>query len=227
MQKNLWQKISSVVINPFNMVLLGVLAVTIVTDIIIPAEKNYSTALLIASTILISAIIGYTQEEKSNSVAQKLRKMITNKVDVFRNGALTIIDITDVVPGDIVKLSSGDMLPGDVRFIEAKDLFINQATLTGESSPVEKSASFQPADSITDLANIGFMGTNITTGTAKAVVLATGRQTYFGSMAKSLSTDKEVSDFEAGINSISRLLSKFMLVMVPVIFAANLITKND
>ncbi|HSK68155.1 MAG TPA: HAD-IC family P-type ATPase, partial [Candidatus Limnocylindria bacterium] len=226
-QRTLWEKLAGAVINPFNVVLLIVLGVTVVTDIVISREKTYSTSALILATILISAYIGYSQEEKSNDAAQKLRKMITNKVDVIRNRLPVVVDITDVVPGDIVKLSSGDMLPGDVRFFEAKDLFVDQSSLTGESYPVEKFTDVKAGDSLTSLDNIGFLGTNVVSGSALAVVLSTGSRTYFGSMAKSLSTDKEVSDFEKGISSISRLLIRFMLVMVPVIFAVNLLTKAN
>jgi Mg2+-importing ATPase len=226
-RKSFIENIASVLINPFNLVLLVVLAVTFLTDVVFAAQKDYSASILILSTITISTIVGYTQEAKSNNAAARLRKMIENKVDVLRNGQQDSILLENVVPGDIVKLSSGDMLPGDVRFLETKDLFVDQATLTGESAPVEKQPVNKGTDYLTDLADIGFMGTNITSGSALALVLTTGGGTYFGSMAKSLSTDNETSDFENGIASISKLLIRFMLVMVPVIFFANLLTKNN
>jgi Mg2+-importing ATPase len=226
-RKSVIENIASVLINPFNLVLLVVLAVTFLTDVVFAAQKDYSASILILSTITISTIVGYTQEAKSNNAAARLRKMIENKVDVLRNGQQDSILLENVVPGDIVKLSSGDMLPGDVRFLETKDLFVDQATLTGESAPVEKQPVNKGTDYLTDLADIGFMGTNITSGSALALVLTTGGGTYFGSMAKSLSTDNETSDFENGIASISKLLIRFMLVMVPVIFFANLLTKNN
>ena len=220
-------RIKEAVINPFNIVLLLVAAVTFITDIVISKSSSYETFILIISIVIISAVISFTQQEKSNTAAKKLQKMISNKIDVIRNDRLTIIDIEDAVPGDIVKLSSGDMIPGDVRFIEAKDLFIDQSSLTGESNPVEKYSVNKGESDINSISNIGFMGTNVVSGTAIAIILTTGNNTYFGSMAKSLSTYNEKSRFEKGVDSISSLLIKFMLVMVPVIFVANLITKDS
>ena len=154
--------------------------------------------------------------------------MISNRIDVIRNGIDVEIDIEEAVPGDIVKLASGDMIPGDVRFIRTKDLFIDQSQLTGESNPVEKFAGKAASGSaLTELSNIGFMGSNIVSGSAKAVVLSTGNETYFGSMAKSLNTFQEKSSYEQNVDSISKLLITFMLITVPIIFIANLITKND
>jgi Mg2+-importing ATPase len=226
-QKTFLKRLADVLINPFNLVLFVVLAVTFLTNVVFASEKDWSASILILSTITISAIVGYTQESKSSKAAAKLCRMIENNADVIRNGLSLTVPFEEIVPGDIVRLSSGDMLPGDVRFISAKDLFVDQATLTGESAPVEKFTSFTETPYVTDLANIGFLGTNITSGSAAALVLLTGKDSYFGSMAKSLSTDKETSDFEDGIGRISRLLIRFMLVMVPVIFIANIITKNN
>ena len=220
-------RIKEAVINPFNVVLLIVAAVTFITDIVIDSNSSYETFILIMAIILISAIISFTQQEKSNTAAKKLQKMISNKIDVIRNDKTEVIDIEDAVPGDIVKLSSGDMIPGDVRFLEAKDLFIDQSSLTGESNPVEKYSVNKGESDINSISNIGFMGTNIVSGSAVAIILTTGNQTYFGSMAKSLSTYNEKSRFEKGVDSISSLLIRFMLVMVPVIFIANLLTKDN
>lgn len=135
--------------------------------------------------------------------------------------------VEDVVPGDIVKLSSGDMIPGDVRFIETKDLFIDQASLTGESNPVEKFVNCESAEEITDLLNIGFMGTNVISGSATALVLATGNEMYFGNMAKSMTNIIGKNSFEKGVDSISKLLIKIMAVMLPIILIVNLITKDN
>ena len=220
-------KIKSSIINPFNIVLILVAGVTFVTDVIIPAEKDYATFLLIISTIIISAIISLVQETKSDNAARKLKKMISNKIDVIRDDVPSIVDVEDIVPGDIVKLSSGDMIPGDVRFLEVKDLFIDQASLTGESNPVEKFSKYSKTDSITDISNIGFMGTNIVSGRATAIVLTTGNNTYFGSMAKSLYSVNEKNSFEKGIDNVSNLLIRFMVIMLPIILAVNLLTKAD
>ena len=225
---NLLKRIWGAIINPFNIVLLIVAGVTLVTDVIISTEPSWATFLMLIFVVIVSAVISFVQEEKSNSAAQKLQNMITNKIDVIRNGSSMEISIEEVVPGDIVKLASGDMLPGDVRFIETKDLFTDQSQLTGESQPVEKFAGPDPEGSeITELDNIGFMGGNIVSGSAKAVILTTGNQTYIGSMAKSLNTYQDKSSFDRNIDSISSLLIKFMVVMVPVIFIANFITKGN
>ena len=227
-ENSLLKRVRAAIINPFNIVLLIVAAVTLVTDVIIATKPSWATFLMLIFVVAVSGIISFVQEEKSNSAAQKLQNMITNKIDVIRNGSSMEVNIEDVVPGDVVKLASGDMLPGDVRFIETKDLFTDQSQLTGESQPVEKFAGPDPEGSdITELDNIGFMGSNIISGSAKAVILTTGNRTYLGSMAKSLNTYQDKSSFERNINSISKLLIKFMIVMVPIIFIANFITKGS
>ena len=224
---NILYKLKSALINPFNIVLILVAIVTFITDIIIATEKDYATFLLIIGTVIISAIISLVQETKSDNAAKKLKKIISNKIDVIRDEVPYIVDVENIVPGDIVKLSSGDMIPGDVRFLEVKDLFIDQAALTGESNPVEKFATCKEDEEITDISNIGFMGTNVVSGSATAIVLTTGNNTYFGSMAKSLYSVNEKNSFERGVDDVSRLLISFMIVMLPIILIINLCTKND
>lgn len=158
---SLINRLKEAFINPFNMVLILVAIITFITDVVIPTKKDYATFILIVATVIISAIISFIQQVKSDKAAKKLQKMISNKIDVIRDDVLSIVDDEDIVPGDIVKLSSGDMLPGDVRFLTVKDLFIDQASLTGESNPVEKFAESKGNEGITDISNIGFMGTNI------------------------------------------------------------------
>ena len=227
-ENSLFKRLREALINPFNVVLMIVALVTLVTDVILADQPNPATFIMLVLVIIISGVISFVQSERSNSAAQKLQKMISNRIDVIRNGSSVEIDIEEAVPGDIVKLASGDMIPGDVRFIETKDLFIDQSQLTGESNPVEKFAGPDPeGDDITGLDNIGFMGSNIVSGSAKAVVLATGNETYFGSMAKSLNTYEDKSSYEQNVGSISKLLIRFMIVMVPIIFIANFITKGD
>ena len=220
-------KLKEAFINPFNIVLMIVAVITFVTDVIISKPSDYATFILIVSIILISAIISLREQTKSDNAAKKLKKMITNKIDVIRDEVLSEVDVENIVPGDIVKLSAGDMIPADVRFLETKDLFIDQASLTGESNPVEKFKTYKGDEDITDISNIGFMGTNIVSGSATAIVLATGNNTYFGSMAKSMYSVNEKNSFEKGIDDISKLLIRFMLVMVPIIIAINFVTKND
>ena len=221
------KRIKEALVNPFNIVLIVVAIITLATDVIFTNNKDYSTFILITSTIMISAIISYSQSAKSDDAANQLKSMISNKMDIIRENKLVSVPVEEVVPGDIVKLSSGDMIPADVRFIEAKDLFIDQAALTGESAAVEKFSKWVKQGEITDLSNIGFMGTDVVSGTATAIVLTTGENTYFGSMAKSLEDVYQQNSFEKGVNSISMLLIKMMGIMLPVILLINIFTKND
>lgn len=226
--KTLLNRLKEAIINPFNIVLILVAVVTFFTDVVIQEKKDYLTFTIIISTIIISSLISFFQQASSDKAVQKLKKMISNKIYVIRNGNEESIDDEEIVLGDIVKLSSGDMLPGDVRFLETKDLFLDQASLTGESNPVEKFSKLKgEKESLTDLSNIGFMGTNVVSGSAKAVIIGTGNQTYFGSMAKSLYSVNEKNSFEKGIDSVSKLLIKFIAVMIPIIFIINFFTKGD
>lgn len=228
-EKGVGGRVLAALINPFNLVLFLVAIITFSTDVIVSQKADFTTSAIIIVLIVVSSAIAFFQGEKSNAAAAQLSKMISNKADVWRDGALTEINLDEVVPGDIVKLSAGDMLPGDVRFLTTKNAFIAQSALTGESAPIEKIAEIRnsPTDALTDLQNIGFMGTNILIGSATAVVLTTGNDTYFGAMAKSLTGDKAKNSFERGVDSVSGLLLRFMFVMVPVIFVINGITKGD
>lgn len=221
-------RLKEALINPFNIVLILVAIITSVKNVIIATNKDYLTFILIISTILISAMISFFQQTSSDKAAQKLKHMISNKIDIIRDCKQYDIDVEEIVPGDIVKLASGDMILGDVRFLETKDLFIDQASLTGESNPIEKFSVLQDEKSeLTDLSNIGFLGTDVVSGSAIAIVIGTGNKTYLGSMAKSLYSVNETNSFENGINSVSKLLIKFMVVMVPIILVINLCTKGD
>ncbi len=228
-QKGVPGRMAEALVNPFNLVLFLVAIITFITDVVVSQKADMTTSVIIVALILVSSAIAFLQGEKSGNAAAKLSKLISNKADVCRDGQLTEIGLDEVVPGDVVKLSAGDMLPGDVRFITTKDAFIAQSALTGESAPVEKYADIRnsPTDALTDIQNIGFMGTNMLSGSASAVVLTTGNATYFGTMAKSLTGDKAKNSFERGVDSVSGLLIRFMLVMVPVIFVINGITKGD
>lgn len=223
----LLKRLTEAFINPFNIVLMIVAVITFITDVVITTQKDYATFILILSTVFISAVISFNEQTKSDNAAKKLKKMITNKMEVIRDGNQVTIDMENVVPGDIVKLSSGDMIPGDVRFIETKDLFIDQASLTGESNPVEKFTELKEYETITDISNIGFMGTNIVSGSCKAIVLSTGNNTYFGSMAKSLYTVSEKNSFEKGIDDITKILIRFMLILVPIVLVVNFFSVGD
>ena len=227
-EKNtIWHKVKEAIINPFNIVLIIVAIITFITDVAIATQKDYATFILIISTIFISAIISFNEQRKSENASKKLKKMITNRMEVIRDGNQITVDIENIVPGDIVKLSSGDMIPGDVRFIETKDLFIDQAALTGESNPVEKFSELNKYETVTEISNIGFMGTNIVSGSSKAIVLATGNNTYFGSMAKSLYSVNEKNTFEKGIDDITKVLIRFMFILVPIVLIVNYFSVGD
>lgn len=223
------RRLREAVVNPFNVILLLIAAITYFTDVVTSPKPDYLTVTIIISLVLLSSLVAFVQNQRSNAAAEKLSKMISNKADVWRDGKLIDIALDEVVPGDIVRLSAGDMLPADVRFLTTKDTFIAQAALTGESNPVEKfsDAKNKPGDGLTDLQNLGFMGSNVISGSATAMVLATGNDTYFGSMAKSLSGDRAKTSFERGVDSVSGLLVRMMLVMVPVVFLINGLAKHD
>ncbi|EXG83757.1 magnesium-translocating P-type ATPase [Clostridium sp. ASBs410] len=222
-------RLREAVINPFNVILLVIAAVNYFTDVIASSRPDYLTVSIIIFLVIVSSLIAFVQSQRSSAAAEKLSEMISNKADVWRDGKLTEIPMDEVVPGDIVKLSAGHMLPADVRFLTTKDTFLAQAALTGESAPVEKFADGDnnPGDALTDLKNIGFMGSNVVSGSATAVVLETGNNTYFGSMAQSLSGDRAKTSFERGVESVSGLLVRRMLVMIPVVFLINGIAKGD
>ena len=222
-------RLKEAIINPFNLILLLVAVVTYFTDVVVSLKPDYLTVSIIILLVLLSSMVAFVQSQRSNAAAEKLYHMISNKADVWRDGKLIDIPIDEIVAGDIVRLSAGDMLPADVRFLTTKDTFVAQAALTGESNPVEKFSDIRnnQDDALTDLSTIGFMGSNVISGSATAVVLAIGNDTYFGSMAKSLSGDRAKTSFERGVDSVSGLLVRMMLIMVPIVFFINGLTKND
>ncbi|MCL2137219.1 MAG: magnesium-translocating P-type ATPase [Coriobacteriia bacterium] len=221
-------------INPFNLVLLVIAAITFFTDVIASPVPDWTTISIILSLIIVSSGVAFIQNQRSNAAAEKLSKMISNTANVFRDDDFHEIPIEEIVPGDIVRLAAGDMLPADLRFLSSKDAFIAQASLTGESNPVEKTADIEDADvadiaslSLTDLPNLGFMGTNVISGVAVGVALATNNHTYIGSMAETLSGDRAKNSFERGVDAVSSLLLRFMIVMVPVVMVINGVNKGD
>lgn len=179
--------------------------------------------------VIISGTLRFVQESRSGNAAEKLLAMITTTCTVTRREQEKIeIPMDDLVVGDIVHLAAGDMIPADVRILEAKDLFISQSSLTGESEPIEKTPSRSvQKESITDYTNIAFMGSNVISGSAAAVVVSTGDATLFGSMASAIAGEAVETSFTKGVNAVSWVLIRFMLVMVPLVFFINGITKGD
>ena len=220
-------------INPFIGVLFVLSIISLITDVIIqaPADRDYTTVIVIFTMVMLSALLRFVQEFRSNQAAEKLKSMVKTTATVVRQDEdRQEIDIKQLVPGDIIHLSAGDMIPADVRIMQSKDLFVSQAILTGEALPVEKTESANAKAgklSPLELNNICFMGTNVVSGTAMAVVVNTGGDTYFGSLSKSLVGKRAETSFDKGVNSVSWLLIKFMLVMVPLVFLINGFTKHD
>ena len=184
---------------------------------------------VMAGMVLLSTALRFFQEARADAAAARLKAMIHVTATVVRGGEVRELPLRDLVPGDIIHLSAGDMIPGDVRVLSAKDLFVSQGTLTGESLPVEKfrDADPKPANSPTELKNTCFMGTSVESGTATAVVVATGANTYLGSMADSITGDAPPTSFDKGINSFTRLMLQLMAIMVPLVFLINGFTKHD
>ena len=220
-------------INPFTIVLAVLASISACTNIILaaPEDKNPATVLIIVTMMLLSGILRFVQDTKSNNAAAKLSAMIRTTAAVIRYGqGQQEIPLDELVYGDLVTLSAGDMLPADIRFITTKDLFINQAALTGESVPVEKQGRSLVSGSgqaVTEITNLGFMGTTVISGTAQGLVVGVGNSTIFGSMAKELDAKPVVTGFEKGMNAVSWILVRFMLVMVPIVFVLNGLTKGD
>ena len=210
------------VLNPL-VILLAVLAMASFISADVPA------AIMMLLMIVLSLALKLVQEVKAGSSAAKLRAMISVHATALRDGRAREVPIADLVPGDVIELAAGDMVPGDVRIVQAKDLFVIQGSLTGESLPIEKHASQVGAvtTSPLELSTIAFLGTSVESGCATAVVAATGNHTYLGSMAASLQVQPPVTAFDRDISRFTWLLLKFMLVMVPIVFVINGLTKGN
>jgi len=227
---SLLKRLLKAFVNPFTVVLFILALVSLFTDVIFSNEKNPRSVILICSMVLLSGMLRFVQESRSNKAAEKLKELVHTTAMVERGDEGTIeIPLGNIVPGDIVNISAGDLIPADIRLVESKDLFINQSTLTGESEPVEKfhAASSQHYSTLTDLPNIAFMGSYAVSGTAVAVVLSTGDMTCFGSMARAITGKHVVTSFDKGINEVSWVLVRFIIFMVPVVFFINGFTKGN
>lgn len=237
-EKTLPQRLAGAFINPFTAILFCLALVSSFTDMIfphfslfgcVPKDFDCLTVVIILTMVFLSGTLRFVQESRSGNAAEKLLAMITTTCTVTRKGQeMAEIPLDEVVVGDIVHLSAGDMLPADVRILDAKDLFVSQASLTGESEPIEKIPMVnETRDAITDYTNIAFMGSNVISGSASAVVVTVGDHTLFGSMASEVAHEAVETSFSKGVNAVSWVLIRFMLVMVPLVFVANGITKGD
>lgn len=211
-------------ITPFNCILIGIALILTYTDVILPETPSYANIIVIAILVIASTLLDFFEEYRSNKAAEKLKKMVETKTTVIRNGQKIDIPIKEVVIGDTVVLSAGSMIPADLRVIEAKDLYVGQSSLTGESDSVKKTIELEnkeEIDNISDFDNICFMGTNVISGSAKGIVIKTADSTYFGKIANTITAGKDKTAFQKGIENISRLLIKFMLFMIPLVFIIN------
>ena len=221
-------------INPFIGVLTGLAVISLAIDVLMaePGEQEWTGVVIIAVMVVCSAILRFWQEWKANEATDSLMKMVKNTCLVKRAGSgEEELDITELVPGDIVFLAAGDMIPADLRIIESKDLFISQASLTGESEPIEKFPEVKEKQyrkgSVVELDNICYMGSTVISGAAKGIVFETGNRTFLGTIARNLTGHRATTAFDKGISKVSLLLIRFMLVMVPFVFFINGFTKGD
>jgi len=222
--------------DPFNLLLTALAAVSYLT-------QDAKATLVIGAMVLLSTAIRFVQEQRSSHAAEALRALVGNTASVLR-GTLRELPIRQLVPGDVLQLSAGDMIPADCRVLAARDLFVAQAALTGEAMPVEKftdrdaialaaaGAANVPGDAVLDQPNLLFMGTNVVSGAATALVVNTGARTVFGALAQRVSdSDTQAgavpNAFQAGINRVSWLLIRFAAVMVPIVLLVNGLTKGD
>lgn len=211
--------------SPFNIILLLITLILIYTDIILPEIPSYANIIVILILVSASTLLDFFEEYRSNKAAEKLKELVATTATVLRNSKEVQIPIKDLTIGDIVILSAGSMIPADLRILEAKDLYLGQSALTGESDSVKKSSqselTLEDIDSITDLDTICLMGTNVISGSGKGVIIKTADNTYFGKVAHTLTNGKPKSTFQKDIEGISKLLIRFMLIMIPLVFVLN------
>jgi P-type Mg2+ transporter len=215
-------RLLKIILNPLVILLAALSTISFATG---DARAGSVMAIMVA----LSVGLRFWQEARADAAAAKLKAMIHVTATAMRDGVAREMPLRDLVPGDIIHLSAGDMVPGDVRLLSSKDLFVSQGSLTGESLPVEKLADPQTGDDVspTELKNTCFMGTSVESGTATAAVVATGIQTYLGSMARSLTGERTSTSFDQGLNRFTWLMLRFMAVMVPLVFLINGFTKHD
>ena len=232
-EDSIFKKIYESIINPFTIILLVIAFISLVTNVWLakPGQEDPTTSIIIVVLVLISGGIRFVQELRSDKATTNLSKMIVNTATVIRDGLEQELPIDDLVVGDLVKLSAGDMIPADVILFESRDFFVQQSGLTGESDAVEKlalnKATTQNVESLLEAESLAFMGTNVISGSATAMVLAVGDDTMMGAIEQTLNTYDEPTSFEREMNSISWLLIRLMLVMVPIVFFANGLTDGD
>ncbi|MDA9460851.1 Mg(2) transport ATPase, P-type [Enterococcus mundtii 3F] len=218
-------------ITPFTLVLIALGIISFITEYLLaaPADKDLFGVIIIFAMVLVSGTMTLIQSVRSNQAAEKLKSLVKVTAAVKRDGGYKEIPMEEIVCGDQVRLSAGDMIPADMRLLSAKDLFISQAALTGESYPVEKHATVcsGKTQSETSYENIAFMGSNVISGSAEGIIISVGNDTMFGHVAQNLSQKPIKTSFELGIQKTSMLLIKFMALMAPTVIVINGFTKGD
>ena len=241
-EKNTWYKrLYESFITPFTIVLFIIIAISFFTDYYFASEneKDLTSVVVISVMVFLSGILDFIQDTKSDKASEKLKAMIRTTTTVVRNNKRVDIPLSDVVPGDIIILSAGSIIPADLRILQAKDLYISQSSLTGESAPVEKydknmcwledkekEMNIKEVSPL-ELSNLCFMGTNVISGSGIGVVVSIGGETYFGNLAKSISHKKVETNFDKGVKDIGFMLIKFVAIMAVTVFIINGFFKGD
>ena len=218
-------------VNPFTVVLFVLALVSFFTDFLFAAQpdRDLSAVIIILVMLSLSGTLRFVQEFRSGKAANALAEMVETNVDCVRKGQEQEVPVDEIVVGDIVVLAAGDIIPGDLRILEARDLFISESSLTGESEPVEKFAHqyYGESSNPLDSNNLSFMGSSVVSGSATALVLTVGKDTYFGQIATAVAGKESQSSFEKGVNSVSWVLIRFMLIMAPIVMVLTGFTKGD
>ncbi len=234
-KKPLPLRVAAAFADPFTYILVFIAFISVLTDWFFVAadQRDLSTPIIIGAMVLVSGVLRFVQNEKSTTAAESLAEMVESTAEVERDGdGGNETPIDEIVVGDVIHLSSGDVVPADLRIFAARDLFVSQASLTGESEPVEKRPRLDEGAGVegcalTDLADLAFMGSTVISGNARGIVVATGARTMFGEATGTLAGRKRETSFDKGISSTSKLLMRLMLVMLPFVFLASGITKGD
>ena len=218
-------------INPFTVVLIVLAVISFITDYVIvePEDRDLTAVLIVGIMVFISGTLRFVQEVRSGNAAERLQAMVKTTIAVLRDGESRERPISELVVGDVIRLAAGDMIPADVRIVETKDLFVSQSSLTGESEPMEKWTAAQPQAGGNPLEcnNLAFMGSTVVSGSALALVIAVGKDTLFGALARRVAETRVRTNFEKGVNAVSWVLIRFMVGMVPVVLFLNGFTKGD
>lgn len=219
--------ITKAIFNPFNLILLGLAVISLFTDIIYAKEKDYTTIAIILTMVSLSTLIKIIQDFKAERAFSNLAKLIENKVRVRRDGKEVTIPLSELVIGDYLILSVGEIVPADIRIVDSNQFYVDESSLTGESEPIFKNSIPTEETDLLKASNIAFMGSLVKSGSAEGLVCQLCKDTYYGQIASSLQQKKKLTSFDKGIRKVSHLLVGFMLIMVPIVFIINGFTTSN